>query len=227
MESKSPLGSCNPAPMGAILSSDNMPSAKFTIPKNTLQVNTPFTITMVVANFQTGVIMNREVNYFMAPQQLNGQGQIMGHLHAVVETLTSLDQTTLTDPKKFALFKGITAAATNGVLTADVTTGLPAGFYRLLSINTAANHQPMLVPIAQHGSLDDTVYMSKHIEFSTLLSYTNEFVMAVHHHPCCFSSCFSSCCCCLQYCKEHRSSTSVSPTFHFHYDNRLLDHGTS
>ena len=149
--------------MGAIPSTDNMPSAKFTIPKNgdTLQENTSFTITMVVSNFQTGSFTNGEENYLAAPQQLNGQGQIIGHSHAVVESLTALDQTTPTDPRKFALFKGLTAAAANGVLTANVTTGLPVGFYKLSSINTAANHQPVLVPIAQRGSLEDTVYVSK------------------------------------------------------------------
>ncbi|KAF8912910.1 hypothetical protein CPB84DRAFT_1700448 [Gymnopilus junonius] len=164
-------GSCNPAPMGSIPSTDNMPSAKFQVPKNgdTLQENTPFTITMAVANFETGNFVNAEENYFAAPQQLNGQGQIVGHSHVVVEQLSALDQTTPTDPKKFAFFKGLNAAAVNGVLTADVTSGLPAGFYKVSSINTAANHQPVLVPIAQHGSLDDAVYVR--IVFSLCLSF--------------------------------------------------------
>ncbi|KAF8973820.1 hypothetical protein BDZ97DRAFT_1912275 [Flammula alnicola] len=155
-------GSCNPAPMGSIPSSDNMPSAKFTIPKNgdTLAENTAFTITMAIANLETGNFVNAEENYFAAPQQLNGQGQIVGHSHVVVEQLSALDQTTPTDPRKFAFFKGLNAAAVNGVLTADVTAGLPAGFYKVSSINTAANHQPVLVPIAQHGSLDDAVYFT-------------------------------------------------------------------
>jgi hypothetical protein len=154
-------GSCNPAPMGAIPSTDNMPSAKFQIPTNgqTLPANTPFTITMAIANMQTGAFVNAEANYFAAPQQLNAQGQIVGHSHVVVESLSALDQTTPTDPRKFAFFKGLNAAAVNGVLTADVTAGLPAGFYKVSSINTAANHQPALVPIAQHGSLDDAVYV--------------------------------------------------------------------
>ena len=149
--------------MGAIPSSDNMPSVKFTIPKNgdTLQENTSFIIRMAVVNFQTGAFTNADESYFAAPQQLNGQGQIIGHSHVVVETLTALDQTTPTDPKKFAFFKGLNAVAANGVLTANVTTGLPVGFYKLSSINTAANHQPVLVPIAQRGSLEDTVYVSK------------------------------------------------------------------
>jgi len=155
-------GSCNPAPMGVIPSVDNMPSAKFVFPTNGGNVteNTAFTIQMAVANFQTGAFVNAQENYFSAPQQLNGQGQIIGHSHVVVEQLSSLDQTTPTDPKKFAFFKGLNAAAVNGVLTADVTSGLPSGFYKVSSINTAANHQPVLVPIAQHGSLDDVVYFT-------------------------------------------------------------------
>lgn len=47
----------------------------------------------------------------------------------------------------------------NGVLTADVTAGLPAGAYRLCSINSSSNHQPVIVAVAQHGSLDDCVYV--------------------------------------------------------------------
>jgi len=155
-------GSCNPAPMGSIPSTDNMPSAKFQVPKNgdSLPENTAFTITMAISNLETGNFVNAEENYFAAPQQLNSAGQIVGHSHVVVEQLSALDQTTPTNPKVFAFFKGLNAAAVNGVLTADVTAGLPAGFYKVSSINTAANHQPALVPIAQHGSLDDVAYFT-------------------------------------------------------------------
>jgi len=155
-------GSCNPAPMGVIPSKDNMPSSKFTNPKNgdTVAANNAFTISMAINNFQSGAFVNAQENYFAAPQQVNGQGLIIGHSHVVVETLQALDQTTPTDPRKFAFFKGLNSAAQGGILTADVTAGLPAGSYRLCSINTAANHQPALVPIAQHGSLDDCVYFS-------------------------------------------------------------------
>lgn len=71
-----------------------------------------------------------------------------------------MDQTTPADPATFAFFLGLNAAADGGVLTASVTKGLGPGVYRLGSINTAANHQPALVPIAQHGMLDDVVYVS-------------------------------------------------------------------
>ena len=149
--------------MGVIPSNDNMPSAKFVFPRNgdtSLVAGTPFTIKMAIQNFQSGAFVNAEKNYFAAPQQVNKQGQIIGHSHVVVEALSALDQTTPTNPKKFSFFKGLNAAAVNGILTADVAAGLPAGVYKLSSINTAANHQPCLVPVAQHGSLDDAVYVS-------------------------------------------------------------------
>lgn len=155
-------GSCNPAPMGDIPSSANMPSAKFQSPKNgdTIASNTAFTISMAIKGMETGFFTNAAASYFAAPQQLNSQGQIQGHSHVVIEKLSALDQTTPSDPTKFAFFKGLNAAAVKGVLTADVTAGLPAGFYKLSSINSAANHQPVLAPIAQHGSLDDAIYFT-------------------------------------------------------------------
>jgi len=148
--------------MGAIPSNTNMPSAKFVFPKNggTLSENASFTIQMAISNLQTGAFVNAEENYFAAPQQLSTSGQIIGHSHVVIEALSALDQTTPTNPTVFAFFKGLNAAATGGILTADVSNGLPAGFYKLSSINTAANHQPVLVPVAQHGSLDDAVYFT-------------------------------------------------------------------
>lgn len=115
---------------------------------------------MAIRNLETGHFVNAEENYFSAPQQLNNQGEIIGHSHVVVEKLAAIDQITLTNPSQFAFFKGLNDAAVNGVLSAAVTGGLPTGFYKLSSINTAANHQPVLVPIAQHGSLDDAIYFT-------------------------------------------------------------------
>lgn len=155
-------GSCNPAPMGVIASTSNMPSSKFTFPKNggTVKANTEFTISMAINNLQTGNFVNAESNYYSAPQQVNSAGNIIGHSHVVIEKLNSLDQTSTTNPNVFAFFKGINGAAVNGIVTADVTDGLPAGAYRMASINSAANHQPVLVAVAQHGSLDDMIYFT-------------------------------------------------------------------
>ncbi|KAJ3789714.1 hypothetical protein GGU10DRAFT_383910 [Lentinula aff. detonsa] len=155
-------GSCNPAPIGTIPSVQNMPSAKFSNPANgaTIPADTAFTITMNINNLDTGNFVNANENYFAAPQQLNAQGQIIGHTHVVIEALSDLAQTTPTNPQQFAFFKGVNTAAVNGAVTADVTSGVPAGAYRLCSINSSSNHQPVIVPIAQHGSLDDCVYFT-------------------------------------------------------------------
>jgi len=155
-------GSCNPMPMGVIAATTNMPSSKFVSPPNggTIPANTAFTITMALNHLQAGNFVNAATNYYSAPQTVNSAGDIVGHTHVVVEKLSALDQTTPTDPNTFAFFKGIDGAQVGGVVSADVTAGLPAGVYRLASINTAANHQPAVVAVAQHGSLDDMVYFT-------------------------------------------------------------------
>ncbi|CDO70426.1 hypothetical protein BN946_scf184999.g67 [Trametes cinnabarina] len=155
-------GSCNPAPMGIIAATTNMPSSKFVNPKNgaTIPANTNFTIQMAIQHLETGHFTNANQNYFAAPQVVNAQGDIQGHSHVVIDPLTSLDQTTPTNPLSFVFFKGLNDVAQNGILSVTVDGGLPAGVYRMSSINSAANHQPALVAVAQHGALDDMVYFT-------------------------------------------------------------------
>lgn len=154
-------GSCNPTPMGDIPSVDNMPSAKFNSPKNfdTIAANTPFTISLQVRNLVTGEFTNAANTYYAAPQQLVN-GVIKGHSHVTVQKLTSLDSPEPLNPKIFDFFKGLNAAAKGGILTADVTKGLPAGVYRIASINSAGNHQEALGPVAQRGSFNDMIYIT-------------------------------------------------------------------
>jgi hypothetical protein len=154
-------GSCNPTIMGVIASTNNMPRSRFIFPKNgqVIQSNTPFTLQMKIANLQTGNFVNPNTNYYAAPQTVNGAGDIVGHSHVTIQKMDKFDQPDPLDPSVFAFFKGFNNVANGGILTADVPApGLPDGFYRMCSINTAANHQPVLVAVAQHGSLDDCVY---------------------------------------------------------------------
>ncbi|KAF7319940.1 hypothetical protein MKEN_00777600 [Mycena kentingensis (nom. inval.)] len=153
-------GSCNPAPIGLIPSVDHMPSAKFVFPLNndTIKANTAFDAKLRVQNFQTGSFTNAQKTYFAAPQQLNDKGEIIGHTHIVIETLTSIKQTEATDSTKFFFFKGVNDPAVDGIATAAVTAGVPVGAYRMCSINTGMNHVPCIGPIAQHGSFDDCTY---------------------------------------------------------------------
>jgi hypothetical protein len=170
-------GSCNPAPMGVIPTVKHTPSAKFVFPPNggTVQANTAFTVQLAIKNLDTGNFVNAEQNYFSAPQQVNSAGLIIGHSHVVIEALSSLGQTDVTDPTKFAFFKGLNDPASNGILSADVTNGLPKGFYKISSINTAANHQPALGPVAQHGSFDDAAYVSVRADHRKNSSITLSF----------------------------------------------------
>jgi hypothetical protein len=155
-------GSCNPAPLGIIAATTNMPSAKFVQPVNgqDFPPNTAFDIKMAINNLATGNFVNAQANYYAAPQQVDGQGDIIGHTHFTVQDVGSVTSTTPLDPTIFAFFKGVNGAAVNGVLTESVSAGLPAGTYRVCSMNTDANHTPCLVAVAQHGSLDDCVYVS-------------------------------------------------------------------
>jgi hypothetical protein len=137
-------GSCNPTPMGRIISLDVAPSSKFVFPKNTessIQPNQAFTIQMKVSNMALGNVVNAQSNYYAAPQQVNGQGEVIGHTHVVIEPMPSFDTTDPLSPLDFAFFKGVNGAANaDGIVTVAVDKGVAAGFYRLCSINTAANH---------------------------------------------------------------------------------------
>ena len=99
--------------------------------------------------------MNAEENYFAAPQQVNAQGLAIGHSHVVIEQLKAFNQTETTDPTQFKFFKGLNDPGKNGVLTVLVEGGLQKGFYRAATITAAANHQPVLVAVAQRGTVDD------------------------------------------------------------------------
>ena len=124
-----------------------------------------------IKNLDTGFFTNTASNYYSAPQTLGDSGNVRGHSHFVIEALDSINQTTPLDNTKFAFFQGVnTAADGQGNLNVQVTAGLPAGTYRVASINAAANHQPVLAPVAQHGSLDDMVYVSLVVRFK-LISY--------------------------------------------------------
>jgi hypothetical protein len=172
-------GSCNPMPMGDIPSNKNMPSCKFTSPNNldTLKANTTFTVTMALINMQAGVFTNPDENYFGAPQQVNKDGQIIGHGHFVIQSLKSITANDVLDPTTFAFFKGIDTAAQNGALSLQVAGGLPAGAYKLSSINSAANHQAVAVPVAQRGSTDDAIYVSR----SLLLECQIKLLITIAH----------------------------------------------
>ncbi|KAJ7346184.1 hypothetical protein DFH08DRAFT_914957 [Mycena albidolilacea] len=156
-------GSCNPIPIGHIPDVNKMPSSKFQSPKNldTIASGQTFTIVLQVQGMQLGTFTNAQKTYFANPQKLNADGQIIGHTHIVVEAMDSLTSTKTTDPKSFVFFKGVnTPQDKNRNVQVDVNGGLKPGVYRMCTITSSHTHQPAIVPIAQHGSLDDCVYFT-------------------------------------------------------------------
>jgi len=136
-----------------------MPSTKFTQPRNgdVFTEETPLVVTIASKNFKTGVFANATSNFLAAPQQLDPtDGTILGHYHIVIEALTSFGQTSLTDPTRFTFSKELPEDL---VSTTPITLGLPPGFYRITATAHAANHQPVIVPVVQHGLLNDVVYV--------------------------------------------------------------------
>jgi len=123
----------------------------------TIEPDTTFDIDVQLANLVAGSFTNPQNTYYAAPQQLQG-GSVVGHCHVTVQDIGSLNPTTPPDAKVFAFFKGIDDAGNGqGLLSATVDGGLPAGTYRICTMNSAQNHQPVLMPVAQRGSQDDCI----------------------------------------------------------------------
>ena len=145
--------------MGKIPSTSNMISAIIVSPKpaENIAANQDFTIQVQTTGLTAGAFTNAAATYYSAPQNLASNGQIIGHTHVTVQSLgNSLQPSTAPDPNAFAFFKGINDAGNGkGLLSATVTSGLPAGNYRVCSMTSSANHQPVLMPIAQRGAQDD------------------------------------------------------------------------
>lgn len=169
--------------MGVIPSVNNIPSAKFIFPPNfeVLAKASPFTIELAISHLQTGWFTNAQSTFLSAPVEVNGFGDVIGHSHVVIEKLSGFGQTTPTDPKGFTFFKAMNNPAVNGVLSVDVTGGLPAGHYRIAAFHSGGNHQPsecdndlqpaqglivaaseclVGLPVAQRGAMGDMVYVS-------------------------------------------------------------------
>ncbi|CZR69858.1 uncharacterized protein PAC_19758 [Phialocephala subalpina] len=152
-------GSCNGIVMGKIPSTQNMISGIITSPKpgENIAANKDFTVSIQTTGLTAGSFTNAQATYYSAPQDLAANGQVIGHTHLTVQDLgKSLAPTVAPDPVSFVFFKGVNDAGNGkGLLSATVTGGLPAGNYRVCSMTSSSNHQPVLMPVAQRGAQDD------------------------------------------------------------------------
>ncbi|KAK5047591.1 hypothetical protein LTR84_006688 [Exophiala bonariae] len=151
-------GSCNGIPMGRIPAAKNMISAVIVNPQPAQQITADqtFNISVQTAHLDAGFFVNPTTNYYTAPQDLNQNGDIIGHCHVTVQDIGSFTNNNPPDPVKFAFFKGIDDDGNGqGLLQAVVTDGLPVGIYRVCTMIAARNHQPVNMPVAQRGAQDD------------------------------------------------------------------------
>ncbi|KNZ56544.1 hypothetical protein VP01_237g11 [Puccinia sorghi] len=154
---------CNGVVMGMVPDKNHMPACKFISPKNldTIKANTTLTITLQVRNIILGVFTNPKNTYLQAPVQLDPDTKsVLGHTHVVVQPIDSLDSTKIPDPTLFIHFKGVDAGAKDEKVSVTFDDGVPEGTYRISTITTAANHQPISSPIAQRSIFDDIIYIT-------------------------------------------------------------------
>jgi len=151
-------GSCNGIPMGRIPATTNMISSIITYPQpgDRLKPNTTFTVSIQTRHLRAGYLVNPTTNYYTAPQDLDENGDVIGHCHISIQNIGSLRTLAVPDPTTFAYFKGVDDEGDGkGGLQAEVTGGLPEGVYRVCTMIAARNHQPVAMPVAQRGAQDD------------------------------------------------------------------------
>ncbi|EQL03365.1 ribosomal protein s17 [Ophiocordyceps sinensis CO18] len=163
---QAPEGSCNPIPMGMIPTAERMVSAIITSPQNGQRIPAGQNITIAarVTNLDTGKFTNPKTTYYTAPQKLNDQGIIIGHLHFTCQDIgPDLNPQQAPNANKMVVFKDVlTQADATGLASAEIGDNeLPPGNYRCCTIVSAANHQPVLMPLGLRGGQDDCVRFSR------------------------------------------------------------------
>lgn len=136
--------------MGDLPSTANMVSSIILNPQTgvTIPANQDFTLQAQVANLNAGTFTNADTSYYAAPQRIGAGGNIIGHIHFTVQSIGSLNPTTPPDAGVFAFFKGVDDDGNGqGLLSAAVAGGLPAGTYRACTLSSAGNHQPVIMPV--------------------------------------------------------------------------------
>ncbi|KAI7936558.1 hypothetical protein MJO29_015861 [Puccinia striiformis f. sp. tritici] len=151
-------GSCNPTPMGSIPSKEHMPSVRIIgpSPDDVIPPNTTFDVDIFAHKIELGYFTSPANTYYLAPQQLNKNGLIKGHSHITIERV---DGNRIFDTANPVFFKGVAGRAVNGQVKTSIKDGLPAGLYRISTITSAMNHQPVVLPVARRGAVDDAIYV--------------------------------------------------------------------
>lgn len=150
-------GSCNGIPIGMIPAETNMISSIIVHPQpgDELPADTTFNISVQTAHLRSGFQANPSASYYSAPQNLDEDGDIIGHCHITIQDIGSLQTTQAPDPRDIAYFTVINTEGEGGLLETEIIDGLPAGAYRICTMIVSRNHQPVVMPIGQRGAQDD------------------------------------------------------------------------
>jgi len=154
------IETCSKTELGEIPLASKMPSTLILFPENAskLPANKSFTIKIKSINLHTGNFDNATSQYLLFSQQLDNNGLILGHIFVTIQQLDSIGTDSSLNAEVFAFFKGLNiAAGANGILTQDVSDGLPAGSYRLCTMASSFALQPVVMPVAQRGAQDDCI----------------------------------------------------------------------
>jgi len=149
--------SCSNTQQGEIPDINNMVSTVILNPSNgqTVPANKAFTVSVKTQGMNLGFFDDPATQYYLFSQQLDKNGQIMGHQHVTIQQIGDPNQPL--DPKAFVFFKGLNDIDNNGVLSVNVANGLPGGNYRCCTMTGAFGHQPVIMPVAQRGAQDDCI----------------------------------------------------------------------
>ncbi len=93
----------------------------------------------------------------MAPQSLDNNGFVQGHVHIVIQQLTS--KTTAPDAKNPSFFQALDSPSNDGNFSIKIPAGTlkATGLYRICTLATSFSHQPVVMPVAQRGAQDDCI----------------------------------------------------------------------
>lgn len=141
--------------MGDLPAEDNMVSTIITFPSpgQDIEPNETFDITLQVDNLVAGFFTNPNTAYYTAPQILVN-GIIQGHVHVVVQSMNGdINAKTPFKATEFDFFKGVNNRGDgNGGLRATVPGGLKSGVFRVCTMASATNHQPVIMPVSLSAS---------------------------------------------------------------------------
>jgi hypothetical protein len=153
--------SCSNTILGAIPATDLMVSTVILAPENgaVLPLNTSVEFKVHVFNIELGGATNSSTQYYIQPQTLNDQGQVIGHVHLVAQRLPEPGQPLDSSVYEFAAsLSKKPEDPTSNVLSAKFDAGFnKTGTFRICTMANSKSHQPVIMPVGTRGSTDDCI----------------------------------------------------------------------